>query len=225
MNLIWRLSKQILITFLLITGAQAAFSQSEFPYKNSSLPIDERVKDLLSRMTTEEKFWQLFMIPGEKNGVDEKYILGGQANLWTEQVPTIRHAFYMTYPRAFATSESVWSPKESKNWDSFVGRVESHFHRFDVAEQSICKAIYDPIVKTKKDGDKLLCDLSSDIQGVELYYTTDNTFPDKYTPKFSSTFEIPTGDVTLKVAAYRNGRPIGRVLSIKRDDLIKRAGK
>lgn len=169
-----------------------------------------------------KKTYQFEPVP---DGVDEKYILGGQANLWTEQIPTIRHAFYMTYPRAFATSESVWSPKESKNWDSFVGRVESHFHRFDVAEQSICKAIYDPIVKTKKDGDKLLCDLSSDIQGVELYYTTDNTFPDKYTPKFSSTFEIPTGDVTLKVAAYRNGRPIGRVLSIKRDDLIKRAGK
>jgi len=35
------------------------------PYKNSSLPIETRVKDLLSRMTPEEKFWQLFMIPGD----------------------------------------------------------------------------------------------------------------------------------------------------------------
>lgn len=35
------------------------------PYKNPALPIATRVKDLLSRMTPEEKFWQLFMIPGD----------------------------------------------------------------------------------------------------------------------------------------------------------------
>jgi len=34
------------------------------PYKNPKLSIDLRVKDLISRMTPEEKFWQLFMIPG-----------------------------------------------------------------------------------------------------------------------------------------------------------------
>jgi beta-glucosidase len=35
------------------------------PYKDPKRPIDERVRDLLQRMTTEEKFWQLFMIPGD----------------------------------------------------------------------------------------------------------------------------------------------------------------
>ncbi|WP_316845429.1 glycoside hydrolase family 3 C-terminal domain-containing protein [Pedobacter psychrodurus] len=35
------------------------------PYKNSKLSIGLRVKDLISRMTPEEKFWQLFMIPGD----------------------------------------------------------------------------------------------------------------------------------------------------------------
>jgi beta-glucosidase len=40
------------------------------PYKNPSLPIQERVKDLLSRMTPEEKFWQLFMIPGDLDNAD-----------------------------------------------------------------------------------------------------------------------------------------------------------
>ncbi|TBO42353.1 beta-glucosidase [Pedobacter kyonggii] len=34
-------------------------------YKNPKLSIDLRVKDLISRMTPEEKFWQLFMIPGD----------------------------------------------------------------------------------------------------------------------------------------------------------------
>lgn len=43
-------------------------------YKNSRAPINERVKDLLARMTPTEKFWQLFMIPGDiKPGDAPKY--------------------------------------------------------------------------------------------------------------------------------------------------------
>ena len=35
------------------------------PYKNANLSVEARVDDLLSRMTLEEKFWQMFMIPGD----------------------------------------------------------------------------------------------------------------------------------------------------------------
>jgi beta-glucosidase len=43
-------------------------------YKDPTRPIENRVRDLLSRMTPEEKFWQLFMIPGEiPAGQGEKY--------------------------------------------------------------------------------------------------------------------------------------------------------
>lgn len=51
--------------------------QQIIPYKNAKLPIEERVKDLLGRMTPEEKFWQMFMIPGElKPGDENKYYNG-----------------------------------------------------------------------------------------------------------------------------------------------------
>ncbi len=42
-------------------------------YKNPTVSIDERVDDLLHRMTIEEKFWQLFMIPGDLSDGKEKY--------------------------------------------------------------------------------------------------------------------------------------------------------
>src|SRR5690554_5697336 len=48
-------------------------------------------------------------------GANGDYILGGQANLWTEQIYNIRQAEYMTWPRAFAVSESLWSPKSNKD--------------------------------------------------------------------------------------------------------------
>ena len=43
------------------------------PYKNPALPIEKRVEDLLGRMTIEEKFWQLFMLPGDLSEGKDKY--------------------------------------------------------------------------------------------------------------------------------------------------------
>ena len=54
-----------LLFFSLFFISATAFPQTLLPYKNPALPVEERVKDLLSRMTPEEKFWQLFMIPGD----------------------------------------------------------------------------------------------------------------------------------------------------------------
>lgn len=42
-------------------------------YKDPAAPVDQRVDDLLSRMTLEEKFWQLFMIPGDLSDGKERY--------------------------------------------------------------------------------------------------------------------------------------------------------
>lgn len=158
-------------------------------------------------------------------GVDPKYILGGQANLWTEQIPTLRHAFYMTYPRAFATSESVWSLPEKKNWDDFIKRVEHHFDRFEAAHRSISRAVYDPIVRATLDDGKLVCTMSSDLPGCEMHYTIDGTFPDTFTPLYKSPVAVPEGDVTLKVIACRDGKPVGRMVSLTREELVNRAGQ
>ena len=55
-----------------IIGAFAFSEKKDPPYKNPKLPIEERVSDLLGRMTLEEKFWQMFMIPGDlKIGKDK----------------------------------------------------------------------------------------------------------------------------------------------------------
>jgi beta-glucosidase len=46
------------------------------PYRDARLPVAERVKDLLARMTLEEKFWQLFMIPGDLDDPAHDYSKG-----------------------------------------------------------------------------------------------------------------------------------------------------
>ena len=71
-NSILNLAMKIFCLFFFFSFS--CFAQTTLPYKNKLLPVDERVNDLLSRMTAEEKFWQLFMIPGEvKKGDEEKY--------------------------------------------------------------------------------------------------------------------------------------------------------
>ncbi|MBS4059718.1 MAG: glycoside hydrolase family 3 C-terminal domain-containing protein [Bacteroidetes bacterium] len=65
--------KLFFISLLLTNTFSGVMAQS---YKNTSLPVEERVRDLLSRMTPEEKFWQLFMIPGDLGDDKEKYLSG-----------------------------------------------------------------------------------------------------------------------------------------------------
>jgi len=159
-------------------------------------------------------------------GVDSKLIKGGQANLWTEQVYTIRQAEYMTWPRGFAIAESLWSPAEAKNWNNFVARTEQHFKRLDIAETKYAPSMYDPIFNVKRGADKqLMVSLSTEVEGLDLYYSFDNSFPDRFYPKYTEPLVVPVDASVLKVISYRGKSPVGRMMQMPIDELNKRAGK
>jgi beta-glucosidase len=54
----------------------ASPAAQQLPYRNVKLPVVERVRDLIGRMTLEEKFWQLFMIPGDLDDPANDYSQG-----------------------------------------------------------------------------------------------------------------------------------------------------
>lgn len=60
----------LLLSLPLLSRAQG---QQRMPYRNPELPVQQRVQDLLSRMTLEEKFWQLFMVSGDLDEGKEKF--------------------------------------------------------------------------------------------------------------------------------------------------------
>ena len=155
-------------------------------------------------------------------GANENYILGGQANLWTEQVYNIRQAEYMTWPRGFAVAESLWSPKENKDWDNFVAKTENHFNRFDYAKIKYSPAIYDPIVTVTKDGEDYYVALDPEIKGLEIYTSFDASTPDNFYPKYTEPQLIPRDAGIMRIITYRDDKPIGRLMSIQVDDLKKR---
>lgn len=169
------------------------------------------------------KAYQFEPVP---DGVDPKYIKGGQANLWTEQIYNMRYAEYMTWPRGMAIAEAVWSPKDKRNWDNFFGRVEQHFKRLDAEQVKYAPSVYDPIFKVSRTADKKLkIELSTEAKGLDIYYSFDNSFPDNFYPKYTEPLTPPVDAVTLKVITYEGNKPVGRMISMPIEELNKRADK
>ena len=156
-------------------------------------------------------------------GANAKYILGGQANLWTEQVYTMRYAEYMTWPRGFAIAESLWSPEEKKNWDGFVAKTEDHFKRLQYAETNYSPAMYDPAVTVKKlAGAQYTIELTPEISGLTMHYSFDNSPPDNFYPSYKEPLIIPKGASQLRIITYRNKEKVGRMMNLKVEELQKR---
>ncbi|CAB9512249.1 hexosaminidase subunit [Seminavis robusta] len=62
------------------------------------------------------------------------HVLGAQGQLWSEYFPNPKHVEYMAFPRLTALSEVVWSPREGKSFENFLGRLDSHLKRLDVLD-------------------------------------------------------------------------------------------
>lgn len=157
------------------------------------------------------------------DGVDPKFIKGGQANLWTEQIYNIRYAEYMTWPRGFSLAETVWSPKEKKNWNNFYSKVGEHFKRFDIAEIKYSPAVYEPIITVDKNDGKPTVTLATEGNDIDIYYSFDNSFPDRFYPKYEKPLSIPVDAVQLKLVTYRGKEQVGRFITVPVEDLKKRA--
>ena len=157
-------------------------------------------------------------------GINEKMVKGIQGNLWTEQVYNYRQVQYMAWPRAFAISETAWSPAGKKNWKSFVGKIEDHFKRFDIAEIKYAPSMYDADFKVSKNNKgELMVSLQTEIEGLDIYYSFDNSYPDHFYPKYTGTLTVPIDATLLKVITYRGKQPIGRMNNMPVEELKKRA--
>ena len=63
-------------------------------------------------------------MPSSLTPEEQKHIIGVQANLWTEYIPTFSQAQYMVLPRWAALAEVQWSNPEKKNYENFLSRLQ-----------------------------------------------------------------------------------------------------
>jgi hexosaminidase len=132
--------------------------------------------------------------PAALNADQQKYIIGVQANLWTEYIPTEPKADYMYFPRALALAEVGWSPLANKNFKDFSEtRLPSHLAFLD--ENGYDYRVPEAIgaSDTIMFGSQMKVQLKPSVAGAKVYYTIDG-----YTPRETDieyhvpmTYDIP----------------------------------
>jgi hexosaminidase len=78
-----------------------------------------------------EKVYGYNPIPNSLTEKEGKYIVGVQANMWSNFILSPAHFEYMTYPRLCALAELAWTPLNKKNYTEFVSKLEKQYLRFD----------------------------------------------------------------------------------------------
>ena len=116
-----------------ITAAQAGHdvvmaptSHTYFDYYQGPAELEPRA---IGGLVTLAKVYEYEPIPAALTAEQAKHVLGGQAQLWGEFIDNASHRQYMTYPRATAISEILWSPREGRSYESFTARLRSHLER------------------------------------------------------------------------------------------------
>jgi hexosaminidase len=159
-------------------------------------------------------------------GVNESLVLGGQTCLWGELTPNFRHAQYLFWPRSMALAEVYWSPKSNRNWGNFITRLEPQLRKFDKLDYKYAKSYLDAVVKPKFDkNDSLQIQLGTEIKGLDIYYTFDNTFPDKHSTKYQNgqVLDIPKNSSRIILVTYKDDKQAGKIITVPIADLRKRA--
>lgn len=118
-------------------------------------------------------------VPASLAPDQQKYILGVQANLWTEYIATENKVEYMLLPRLQALSEIAWTPLANKNLKDFAEtRLPVHLGKLEAAGYDYRVATPFGVKDTIMTGNKFNFDLKSPVAGAKIYYTLDG-----YTPR------------------------------------------
>lgn len=111
-------------------------------------------------------------IPKELDAAAGKYVLGAQANMWTEYMEYPSKVEYQLFPRMAALSEVLWSPAAKRDWKDFERRLPVTFERLDKQKINYSKAYYDlkATVVPAKDYDGILWKLETKEKNGELLF-------------------------------------------------------
>ncbi len=115
--------------------------------KNSGEPI------AFGGFTSLEKIYSFEPIPEDLSLQESKLILGAQANLWTEYIPNMKQLEYMTFPRALALSQVLWSVSKPSYKEFQETLIKKHLFILKQKDVNYSKAVFYPemtISKTKK---------------------------------------------------------------------------
>ncbi|MEO6071386.1 MAG: family 20 glycosylhydrolase, partial [Chitinophagaceae bacterium] len=141
----------------------------------------------------------------QMSDADAAHLLGAQANLWTEFIATEPYFEYMAFPRMDALAEICWTPKEQKNYGSFVLRLQQQFNWYD--KKNILYRIPTPVPSAvfAKDSVATVSLYNPAGAGV-LRYELNHDNVSANSPEYLKPINVRPGE-TLRFALFReNGR-------------------
>jgi hexosaminidase len=155
-------------------------------------------------------------VPDALSAEETPFIIGAQANLWTEFVPTPAHAEYMTFPRIAAIAETAWTAREGKNWDDFLGRMVKQFRRYDQLGVHYARSIYAVKINPQADADsgRLKVRLATESYQPQIFYTLDGTEPGPAAIPYLAPFLLK-GSAVIKAGVFAEGRLQGPISETK----------
>ena len=133
----------------------------------------------------------------------KKYVIGVQANLWTEYIPTFSQVEYMVMPRMAALAEVQWTDPSKKEYQSFLPRLVRMTKLYDRLGYNYAKNIFDIHAEftTDTENGEIVVNLSTMGDG-DIYYTLDGSEPTSASNKYEAPVKIKE-DGTIKAVVVR----------------------
>ena len=155
--------------------------------------------------TPVEKVYSFKPTPKELSPEEAKYIMGAQANVWTEYIETPTHVEYMIFPRMLALSEVLWGTSNPEKYTEFQNRMFQHFDILEKKGINFSKAVFEITskVKSAENGNGVLFELHSAKNTNLIRYTTDGTNPNTNSFQYLHPIEIKNSQ-TIKAASFEN---------------------
>ncbi len=155
--------------------------------------------------TSLQKVYEFEPTPSELNEDEAKYILGAQANVWTEYMQTSDQVEYMLAPRICALAEVVWSAKGQRNWNDFQDRMNHQYkllHKYEI--NTFIQAPHGGVNKNFFFN-KMEMPLEVKLQDAEIRYTLDGTDPDIYSTIYKEAIELQTTTLVKAQSFHESG--------------------
>ncbi|MGJ1269198.1 glycoside hydrolase family 20 protein [Sphingobacterium spiritivorum] len=172
-----------------------------------------------------EKVYSYDPVPTAISSDKTKHVLGAQANLWAEYMPTYQHVEYMAFPRALALSEIVWSKKEDKNWEDFKARLQNHYKILQQLEVNYYRPSYNVRFDVQFNDKRYsnLIRINTEQINPDIHYTIDGSVPTAHSTTYTQPIDL-TIPTTLTAAMFIDSVRVGPVQSIE-VDVHKAIGK
>ena len=145
-------------------------------------------------------------MPEELTAEEARHIIGVQANIWTEYMPTFKLMQYMALPRVAALSEVQWTQPQLKDYTDFTNRLIGLTHLYDRLGYNYAKHLYNVNIHIDSDTkwQELVVHMTT-AGDAEIRYTLDGSLPTASSTLYTGAIHLQKS-AKIRAAAFRNGK-------------------